>query len=51
MLMGYIILLMAAVPLVFVATQWRDEGGQVDRWFERFELPALRADFIRRRRD
>ncbi|WP_265569851.1 hypothetical protein [Sphingomicrobium nitratireducens] len=42
----YIVLLLIAVPLLLVATRWRDEVAPlIDRLFERFDLPQRRRDF------
>lgn len=46
MLGTYIQLLLIGVPLVLLATHWREAWAVLDRWFERFELgsPGDRAD-------
>ena len=38
MLATYIQLLLIGVPLVLLATLWREAWSVLDRWFERFDL-------------
>jgi len=34
----YITMLLIGVPLVLLATHWRDAWAALDRWFDRFDL-------------
>ncbi len=38
MLQTYIDVLLIGVPLVLLATHWREAWAVLDRWFDRFEL-------------